>query len=70
VPSNAFREAIANAIVHRNYDINAAVKVSLFDDKIEIVSPGGLPDSLTREDYVSGRYCTIKPFSLQRLLFR
>lgn len=43
IPRKAFREAIANALVHRVWDIRAAIKVSMYEDRIEISSPGGLP---------------------------
>ena len=42
VPEAAFREAIANALIHRVWDVNSQIRVSMFDDRIEIVSPGGL----------------------------
>lgn len=52
VPEKAFREAIANAIVHRVWDVNAYIQVSMFEDKIIISSPGGLPTGLTEDDYL------------------
>lgn len=39
IPEDAFREAIANAIVHRTWDVNAQIKVAMFDDRIEVVCP-------------------------------
>lgn len=52
IPEKAFREAIANALVHRVWDVNAYIQVSMFEDKIVISSPGGLPTGLTEEDYL------------------
>ncbi|MFP4457920.1 MAG: RNA-binding domain-containing protein [Clostridia bacterium] len=52
VPKEAFREAIANAIVHRVWDVNAYVQVSLYEDKIVINSPGGLPEGISKEEYL------------------
>ncbi|MGB4614403.1 MAG: RNA-binding domain-containing protein [Erysipelotrichaceae bacterium] len=52
IPEKAFREAIANAIVHRVWDVNAYIQVSMFEDKIIISSPGGLPIGLTEDDYL------------------
>lgn len=49
IPEKAFREALANGIVHRSWDINSSVKVAMFDDKIEITSPGGLPVGISKE---------------------
>lgn len=42
IPEKAFREAVINAIVHRVWDINAHVKISMHPDRIEISSPGSL----------------------------
>ena len=49
-PSPAIREAIANAVAHRDYErTDVEVRVSIFDDRIEIQSPGRLPLPLTLE---------------------
>ena len=55
IPQGAIREAIINALVHRNYALNESVKVAIYDDRIEILSPGGLYGSMTLEDALSGR---------------
>lgn len=55
IPLVAYREAIANAIVHREYMSNADVRVEIFDDRVEIISPGGLPIGITEEEYIDGR---------------
>ena len=54
IPRNAFREALANALVHRRWDINGSVKVSMYADRVEVTSPGGLPDGVTEDEYLSG----------------
>jgi ATP-dependent DNA helicase RecG len=54
IPEEAFREALANAIIHRVWDINSHIRVSMFDDRVEIVSIGGLPNAVTVESYLSG----------------
>ena len=54
IPEEAFREALANAIIHRVWDINSHIRVSMFDDRVEIVSVGGLPNAVTVESYLSG----------------
>ena len=41
IPEEAFRETIANALIHRTWDVNAQIRVMMFDDRIEISSPGG-----------------------------
>lgn len=44
----AIFEAIVNAIVHRDYSIQGSkIRLSMFEDRIEIISPGGLPNNLT-----------------------
>lgn len=54
-PPVAMREAIVNAIVHADYSqIGAPIRVSLFDDRLEVESPGLLPWGLTLEDVRSG----------------
>ena len=54
IPREAFREAIANALVHRAWDVRGNTKVSMFADRIEVTSPGGLPDGVTEEEYRAG----------------
>ncbi|MBI5956013.1 MAG: putative DNA binding domain-containing protein, partial [Chloroflexi bacterium] len=49
-PLSAMREAITNAICHRDYFSTANVHVSIFDDRIEVRNPGGLPPELTIDD--------------------
>lgn len=52
VPKEAFREALANAIVHRVWDINSYIQISMFNDKVEINSPGGLPEGISKDEYL------------------
>jgi ATP-dependent DNA helicase RecG len=49
-PPDALREAITNAVCHRDYFSNASVQIRIFDDRIEIWNPGTLPEGLTVED--------------------
>jgi predicted HTH transcriptional regulator len=49
IPQEVIREAIVNAIAHRDYTSNASVQVSIFADRVEIWNPGNLPPSLTLE---------------------
>ena len=50
VPSIALEEALVNALVHRDYFISAGVRLLIFDDRIEIISPGSLPNTVTTEN--------------------
>jgi ATP-dependent DNA helicase RecG len=54
VPLVAFREALSNAIIHRDYLLNSGVQISMFENRIEIVSPGGLPEGMDEEQYYRG----------------
>lgn len=53
-PKYALREAILNAIIHRDYNFNGSILVSLFIDRIEVSSLGGLLKGLTIEDIYNG----------------
>ena len=55
IPLLAIREALINAIIHRNYLRNSDIKVAVYDDIVEIVSPGGFPNGLTIDEVMSGR---------------
>lgn len=49
-PLEALREAIVNALVHRDYDIRSPVYIKIYDDRLVITNPGGLIEPLTIED--------------------
>jgi len=51
LPVDALREALVNAMVHRDYRSTANVQVYIFYDRLEIVTPGGLPAGM-REEYL------------------
>ncbi|MXZ24211.1 MAG: hypothetical protein F4Y80_04965 [Caldilineaceae bacterium SB0665_bin_21] len=48
--TQALREAAVNALAHRNYRSTANVQIYLFADRLEIVSPGGLPAGITEAE--------------------
>lgn len=50
----ALEELVQNALVHRDYSKNAPIRIMIFDNRIEIVSPGSLPNSLTVENIKMG----------------
>ena len=50
LPESALREAVVNAIAHRDYRSTANVQVYIFQDRVEIVTPGGLPAGMREED--------------------
>lgn len=50
----ALIELVQNALVHRDYFKNSPIRILIFDDRVEIISPGKLPNSLTVEDIKYG----------------
>ena len=70
VPEKAFREAIANALVHRLWDVNASIRVSMFEDRIEISSPGGLPAGISEEEYLNGQVSILRNPIIGNVFFR
>lgn len=49
-PPDAIREAVVNAVAHRDYGSPSKVQVRIFDNRIEVWSPGTLPAEITIED--------------------
>ena len=55
-PPEAVWEIITNAIIHRDYSISDDVQIKVFDDRIEILSPGKLPGYVTLDNILDARY--------------
>ena len=53
-PSEAIREALLNAIVHRDYAFSSSILINIFDDRIEFVSVGGLVKGISYNDIMLG----------------
>ena len=70
IPEKAFREAIANALVHRMWDVKASIKVSMYSDRIEINSPGGLPEGIHEEEYLNGQISILRNPIIGNVFFR
>ncbi|WP_296057539.1 RNA-binding domain-containing protein [uncultured Holdemanella sp.] len=70
VPEAAFREAIANALIHRVWDVDSQIRVSMHDDKIEVVSPGGLTSGITEDEYLSGKLSVLRNRNLANVFYR
>ncbi len=60
IPKEAFRESLANAIVHRVWDTNSYIKIAMYEDRIEINSPGGLPKGISAEEYLYGNISVLR----------
>ncbi len=54
IPEAVFEELLVNALIHRDYLVNATIRLFIFDNRIEIISPGHLPDNLTVEKIRAG----------------
>ena len=54
IPKITLEELIANALIHRDYFISAPIRIFIFRDRIEIISPGHLPNNLTVENIKTG----------------
>lgn len=69
----ALEEVIQNALVHRDYFKNAPIRLMIFDNRIEIVSPGRLPNTLTVEEIKYGNPVTrnnlLVAYSLETMPF-
>lgn len=53
-PEDALRETLMNSLVHRDYSFSASTLVSIYDDRIEFVSVGGLPTGIALDDIMLG----------------
>lgn len=51
IPEVVITELLVNALIHRDYFINDSIKIFVFDNRVEMISPGKLPNSLT-EDHI------------------
>jgi ATP-dependent DNA helicase RecG len=54
IPPVVFEELLVNALVHRDYLVSAPIRLFIFDNRIEIISPGHLPDNLTVDKIRAG----------------
>jgi ATP-dependent DNA helicase RecG len=74
VPPAALEELVVNMLLHRDYFISAPWRVMLFDNRIELISPGALPNNLTIENIRNGvsniRNPLIASFATKELPYR
>jgi len=61
IPPETLEELVSNALIHRDYFIAAPVRVFIFRNRVEIISPGGLPNNLTIENIKNGNSNTRNP---------
>jgi len=54
IPEEALRELLVNALVHRDYTVASPIRLLIFDRRVEIRTPGGLPNTVTIEAILLG----------------
>ena len=54
IPKIVFEELVVNALIHRDYFISAPIRIFIFKNRIEIISPGHLPNNLTIKNIKNG----------------
>lgn len=67
IPEVALEEALVNAIVHRDYFISSNVRLLVFDNRVEIISPGVLPNTLSVETIKTGVHIVRNPILLSHI---
>lgn len=70
IPEKAVREAIANSLVHRMWDIPADIHISFFADRIEITSPGGFPEGISKEEYLYHQISILRNPKIANVFYR
>lgn len=55
-PHEAIHEILTNAVIHRDYSITDDIHIRIFDNRVEILSPGTLPGHVTAENILSERF--------------
>ena len=54
IPRESIEELVSNALIHRDYFVSSSIRVFVFRNRVEIISPGHLPNSLTVENIKAG----------------
>lgn len=54
IDSMALEEVLVNALIHRDYSKNAVIRLFIFKDRVQIISPGSLPNHLTVDNVING----------------
>jgi len=55
-PMTALHEVITNAVLHRDYSLADDIHIRIFDNRVEVISPGSLPAHITRENILEERF--------------
>jgi ATP-dependent DNA helicase RecG len=67
LPETALREAVVNAVVHRDYTISAPIRLLIFDDRVEIRSPGRPPNGVDVDAMRAGAHVVRNPHLYARI---
>lgn len=67
IPKEVLREAVVNAVAHRDYHIPSQIRILIFDNRIEIISPGKLPNTVTLENIRLGVHSERNPLIVSYL---
>jgi ATP-dependent DNA helicase RecG len=70
IPESVLREGIVNAVAHRDYTINASIRLFIFDDRVEIRTPGKLPNTVTIESMKMAGSHVLRNPTLYNLLYK
>lgn len=54
-PERALLEAIVNCIVHRDYEIDQPARITVFNNRIEVYSPGSIPRAIDKDKFLNGK---------------
>ena len=69
-PEKAFREALANDLVYRTWDVQNHIRIAMFDERCEISSPAGLPSGISDEEYLNGCVSSLRNPMIGAIFFR
>lgn len=70
IPEDAYRETVANALIHRRWDMDSRIRIFMYDDRVEVYSPGGLPNTLSKEEYLRGQVSSLRNPIITNIFFR
>lgn len=70
IPEPAFRETIANALVHRDWMSQSFIQISLTEEGIRIISPGSLTQGISEEEYINGNLSLMRNPIIANIFFR
>ncbi|QUY65616.1 AAA family ATPase [Helcococcus kunzii] len=70
IPEKAFRETIANALVHRDWMRQPYIQISMNKDKIVVTSPGGLPNELSEKEFLDSQISIMRNPVIGNVFFR